>query len=142
MRIAVKTVLFIILEKDPESAHIKKGKKELRPPSDLNRILILHTALSEKTAFEYEQKLILFYGRKDLGTGLLRNKTDGGDGPSGWIPSEEWKKKQSERMKKEGSPFKSASHQELRQRAKKGGEKCRDHKLGMFARDTEKIKRF
>ena len=118
----------------------KRGKKEIKPPSDLSRILILHTDLSEKTAFEYEQKLILFYGRKDLGTGLLRNKTEGGDGPSGWIPSEEWKIRQSERMKREGSPFKSASPQELRQNGRKGGEKCRDYKLGMFARDPEKIK--
>jgi hypothetical protein len=43
--------------------------------------------------------MIAFLGRKDLGTGILRNKTDGGEGSSGAIVSEETRRKQSEAMK-------------------------------------------
>jgi hypothetical protein len=82
-----------------------KRKKGVRPPANRNRILLLHTGLSEQTAFDYEEKLILFYGRKDLGTGLLRNMTNGGEGVSGWIPDEEWRRKKSESMSGEGNPM-------------------------------------
>ena len=81
-----------------------KRKKGVKPPTDRNRILLLHTGLSEQTAFDYEVKLILFYGRKDLGTGPLRNMTDGGEGVAGLIRDEEWRRKKSESMRGEGNP--------------------------------------
>jgi hypothetical protein len=49
-------------------------------PKDRSRILILLCA-SEQEALEAEIKLIAYWGRKDLGTGCLRNLTDGGDNP-------------------------------------------------------------
>jgi ribosomal protein L18 len=52
------------------------------PPSD--RIVIQEWP-SEEDAFEAEKFLIVYYGRKDLGTGCLRNRTDGGEGGSGTI---------------------------------------------------------
>ena len=82
-----------------------KRKEGIKPPKDRNRIVILHSGLSEKIAFDYEEKLILLYGRKDLGTGLLRNMTNGGEGVAGWIPDEEWRKKKSESMNGEGNPM-------------------------------------
>jgi hypothetical protein len=82
-----------------------KRKEGIKPPKDKSRILLLHIGLSEKTAFTYEQKLILTYGRKDLGTGLLRNMTNGGEGVAGWIPDEEWRKKKSLEVTGEGNPM-------------------------------------
>jgi len=50
------------------------------PPKD--RILI-EPHISEADAFDAEKFLVAYYGRKDLGTGCLRNLTDGGEGSSG-----------------------------------------------------------
>lgn len=59
------------------------------PPKD--RIEIVKDSLSEQEAFDLERQLIAQYGRKDLGTGILRNLTDGGEGTSGYKHTEEWK---------------------------------------------------
>ena len=61
----------------------KWSKKDIKPPADQTRIILVAENLKEREAFELEKKLILEYGRKDLGTGILYNKTDGGDGSSG-----------------------------------------------------------
>lgn len=52
------------------------------PPSDRARVIIQEFE-SEHDAFAAEKFLISFYGRIDLGTGCLRNLTDGGEGASG-----------------------------------------------------------
>lgn len=54
-----------------------------RRPRDWNRIVFVAQNLSEKDAFQLEILLIHLHGRIDVGTGCLRNKTDGGDGPVG-----------------------------------------------------------
>ena len=84
----------------------KKGKGEVKLPKDKSRIIFLKQNLTEKEAFRHEIYMIDVFGRKDLGTGILRNRTNGGDGPSGRTPwnkgklhTEETKRKQSE-MKK------------------------------------------
>ena len=69
----------------------KKGKGEVYPPKNKGKIIKLKQNLTEKEAFKHEKYMIAVFGRKDLGTGILRNKTGGGDGPSGYIMSEEQK---------------------------------------------------
>ena len=45
--------------------------------------MIVKDNLTEEEAHSLEIKLIAEYGRKDLGSGILRNKTDGGEGVTG-----------------------------------------------------------
>jgi hypothetical protein len=70
-------------------------------PKDISRIVIIEENLSEESAFELEKTLILRYGRKDLGTGILQNMTEGGEGNRrfGWHHSDASKQKMSEYRK-------------------------------------------
>jgi hypothetical protein len=45
--------------------------------------LILKKGLTEEEAFQHERYMIYVFGRRDLGTGILRNQTNGGTGDLG-----------------------------------------------------------
>lgn len=81
----------------------KKCKRlnEINIPSNKENISILSENLSEPDAHQLEMLLIFLYGRIDLGTGILRNRTDGGEGTSGRILSVASRMLLSEIMKKE-----------------------------------------
>ena len=98
---------YAYLREDKTPYYIGKGKgnriystnKRIKPPKDKSRIIFLKQNLTEQEAFKHEIYMIDVFGRKDLGTGILYNMTNGGDGSSGWVPSEEYRKKMSEAKK-------------------------------------------
>jgi len=59
---------------------------------------IMFTGLTEWEAFEIEMSAIAAYGRIDNGTGCLANHTDGGEGTSGYVLSEEERQKRKDRV--------------------------------------------
>ena len=77
----------------------QREKTDIKPPKDKSRILILKKNLTEDRAFRHEIYMISVFGRKDLGTGILHNRTDGGEGCSGRKCTEESKIKISESNK-------------------------------------------
>jgi hypothetical protein len=77
----------------------EKHQKGIYVPKDKNRIIFLKQNLTEEEAFKHEIYMIAVFGRKDLGTGILHNRTDGGEGISGLVHSNESKKRMSKAHK-------------------------------------------
>lgn len=70
-------------------SHKRTNGTELLP-KDKSKIVIIVDGLEEQVAFDYEELLIFEYGRKDLGTGILRNVSNGGGfGSSGYKHTED-----------------------------------------------------
>jgi len=108
LRVEMIYYTYAFLREDRTPYYIGKGKgnraygrryKGIKPPKDKSRILILKQNLTEEEAFKHEIYMIAVFGRKDLGTGILLNRTDGGEGGSGRIHSEETRRKVSEVLK-------------------------------------------
>jgi hypothetical protein len=93
---------YAYLREDRTPYYIGKGtgkrlynrcKKDIKSPKDKTKIILLKQNITEEEAFKHEIYMISVFGRKDLGTGILYNKTNGGDGCSGAIRTEETKQK-------------------------------------------------
>jgi hypothetical protein len=87
-----------------------RGSHHLRPPKD-KALIVLFPQDSEADAMQSEKDLIALFGRKDLGTGILRNFTDGGDGVSGLHHSEAAKRRMSQAKK--GKPGRTPTPEQL-----------------------------
>ena len=103
---------YAYLREDKTPYYIGKGRgkriyskdRAIKPPKDKSLILLLKKGLTEAEAFKHEIYMIFVLGRKDLGTGILRNRTDGGEGASGAVQSEEAKKRYSVAKSGEKNP--------------------------------------
>lgn len=103
--------VYAYLRKDGTPYYIGKGKDKraflknsidvVRVPKDKTKIVIIESRLTNLGAYAIERRLIRWYGRKDNGTGILRNLTDGGEGASGYIMQDSHKKKIAKARKKD-----------------------------------------
>ena len=108
---------YAYLREDGTPYYVGKGKDSRayqRHPVEVppkNRILFLKQNLTEEEAFNHERYMISVFGRIGLGTGILFNKTAGGQGPSGFGCKKSQEHKDS--IKKSVLEPKRKKHQQL-----------------------------
>lgn len=109
-----------IIAKAGTPYYIGKGKNNraiskqhsINLPSNYNYIIILEQNLSEIGALALERRLIRLWGRIDNKTGILRNRTDGGESTIGIIYTDDRKAKISAKVSGKNNPFYNKKHSE------------------------------
>jgi hypothetical protein len=139
---------YAYLRKDGTPYYIGKGKNnrafyktknEIKPPRDKSRIIFLKQNLTEEEAFKHEKYMIAVFGRKDLETGILYNRTNGGEGISGLRLTEEQRKRRGEIQR--GRPVKESV--KLKIKNKLLGVKWDEQRIESLksAMNTEKVRK-
>jgi len=107
------------------------------------KVIIHRDKLQEWAAFEVEQQLIALYGRRNTGHGYLCNLTDGGEGQSGYVPSDESNVKRSEKLKgrvfSESHKQKIAESNRTRILSEETKKKISDSRVGRFCGENHPL---
>lgn len=96
-----------IRKKDGSPYYIGKGKKNraydkhpgITVPKDRTKIIFLEKNLTEVGALAIERRMIRWYGRKIDSSGILLNKSEGGEGSSGYKQSLEIIKNRTDKLR-------------------------------------------
>lgn len=150
-----------IREKDSTAApagtpyYIGKGKGNratdrhigIQLPVNRRNIVYLEKNLTNVGALALERFYIRWYGRLDLNTGILRNRTAGGDGSYDASPSMETRQKIGDRLRGIRKPPRTAEHARKISIAKKGTTQSVEHRkknseanLGRILSNETKVK--
>jgi hypothetical protein len=84
---------YAYLREDGTPYYIGRGKGDRAfaahklPKPSKERIFFLKKDLSYSESVRHERYMIFVFGRKDIGTGILRNRTDGGEGVENLAPA-------------------------------------------------------
>jgi ribosomal protein L32 len=108
-------------------------------PRDKSYIVFVQEGLTEQEALKLEQYCIALYGRIDIGTGILHNLTDGGEGASGMKHGEQAKQKVSQARR--GKRL-SMEHRLKLSQSHNGKTLSRDHKLNIGRKSLRHLYEF
>ena len=104
----------------------RKKNKGVWTPADNSRIVVAAYDLLEMGSFILERKFISWYGRKNNKTGILLNKTDGGEGVAGLVATTKTRSRMSASRK--GKTF-TDEHKQNMSIAQTGRKKTEEQKL-------------